>query len=224
MRGTVKPGDLAVMRRSIPLALTCALLAGPALAADPGTVQRGDTLRDAVTAPLEDLNLKRKDIPAVLIRAVADPYDIAGLDRCEPIAAEIGRLDAALGPDLDEAPPPDDRSKGKKLADGAWEAGVAEVRDQTTNVLPFRGWIRKLTGAARHDKAVQAAIRSGGIRRGYLKGVGMRMNCAPPAAPSWFVPAPPPKPATPVAQAESLIARLIETLTNFMAWMRQLIG
>jgi hypothetical protein len=49
---------------------------------------------------------------------------------------------------------------------------VAEVRDQTTHVLPFRGWIRKLTGAAKHDRAVQAAIRSGGVRRGYLKGRG----------------------------------------------------
>ena len=224
MRETAKPGDLDVMRRSIPLALTCALLAVPALAADPGTVQRPDTLRDAVTAPLEDLNLKRKDIPAVLNRAVADPYDVTGLDRCEPIAAEIGRLDAALGPDLDEAPPPDTRTNGKKVVDGAWKAGVAEVRDQTNNVLPFRSWIRKLTGAAKHDKAVQAAIRSGSVRRGYLKGVGMRMNCAPPAAPSWFIQAPPPKPVTPVAQAESLITRFIETWTNFMTWLRKMIG
>lgn len=220
LRQAAKPGDLARMRRSIPLVLTCALLAGPALAADPGTTQRGDTMRDAVTAPLEDLNLKRKDIPAVLTRAVADPYDVVGLERCEPIAAEIGRLDAALGPDLDEAPPPDDRSKGKKVVDGAWKAGVAEVRDQTTHVLPFRGWIRKLTGAARHDRAVQAAIRSGGIRRGYLKGVGMRMNCAPPAAPSWFVPAPPPRPQAP----ESPWMKIITALENFLAWLRNLIG
>ena len=108
----------------------------------------------------------------------------------------------------------------KKVVDGAWKAGVAEVRDQTTHVLPFRGWIRKLTGAARHDRAVQAAIRSGGIRRGYLKGVGMRMNCAPPAAPSWFVPAPPPRPQAP----ESPWMKIITALENFLAWLRNLIG
>jgi len=220
LRQAAKPGDLARMRHSIPLALTCALLTGPALAADPGTTQRGDTMRDAVTAPLEDLNLKRQDIPAVLTRAVADPYDVVGLERCEPIAAEIGRLDAALGPDLDESPPPDDRSRSRKVVDGAWKAGVAEVRDQTTHVLPFRGWIRKLTGAAKHDRAVQAAIRSGGIRRGYLKGVGMRMNCAPPAAPSWFVPAPPPPPPAP----ESPLAKLIAVWDNVLTWLRNLIG
>jgi hypothetical protein len=67
-----------------------------------------------------------------------DPYDVTGLTRCEPIAAEIGRLDAALGPDLDEAPPPDKRSKGKKVADAAYGAGVTGVRDTTQHVLPFR--------------------------------------------------------------------------------------
>ncbi|WP_421737324.1 hypothetical protein [Caulobacter sp.] len=217
------------MRRPfLPALISATLLAGPALsgpalAADPGTMQERDTLRDAVTAPLEDLNLKHKDIPAVLTRAVTDPYDVTGLTRCEPIAAEIGRLDAALGPDLDEAPPPDERSRGAKVAQGAWKAGVAEVRDKTTHVLPFRGWIRKLTGAARHDKAVQAAIRSGGIRRGYLKGVGMRMNCAPPAAPSWFVLAPPPKPP-PAEPAQRALASIFTLWNDFLAWIRELIG
>jgi hypothetical protein len=231
LREAANPGDLAVMRRPfLPVLISAALLAGPALpshawAADPGTMQQRDTLRDAVAAPLEDLNLKQKGIPPVLTRAVANPYDVEGLTRCEPIAAEIGRLDAALGPDLDEAPPPDNRSKGKKVADGAWKAGVAEVRDQTTHVLPFRGWIRKLTGAARHDKAVQAAIRAGGVRRGYLKGLGMQKNCAPPAAPSWFVPAPPPEPAGPAAKAaESALANIFTLWANFLAWIRELIG
>jgi hypothetical protein len=214
------------MRRPfLPVLISAAVLAGPAVAADPGTMQERDTLRDAVAAPLEDLNLKQKGIPPVLARAVASPYDVEGLTRCEPIAAEIGRLDAALGPDLDEAPPPDERSRGKKVADGAWKAGVAEVRDQTTHVLPFRGWIRKLTGAAKHDRAVQAAIRSGGVRRGYLKGLGMQKNCAPPAAPSWFVPAPSPEPARPAkAAAENALAGVLALWANFLAWIRELIG
>jgi hypothetical protein len=158
----------------------------------------------------------------VLERAVADPYDVTGLARCEPIAAEIGRLDAALGPDLDEAPPPDKRSKGKKVADAAYGAGVEGVRDTTRDVLPFRSWIRKLTGASKHDKAVAKAVQSGGIRRGYLKGVGMRMNCAPPAAPSWFVPVevkptPPPKPP-------GLFQNFLAWCGEVMAWFRNLIG
>ena len=205
------------MRRPfLPLLISAGLLAGPALASDPGTLQQKDTMRDAVAAPLEDLNLKQTAIPAVLKRAVDNPYDMAGLDRCEGIAGEIGRLDAALGPDLDEAPPPDTRSRGKKVADAAYGAGVSGVRDTTRHVLPFRGWIRKLTGAAKHDRAVQAAIRAGGVRRGYLKGVGMRMNCAPPAAPSWFVPAPPPKPAA----APGPLDRLTGFWDGLVNWWR----
>ncbi|OYU68715.1 MAG: hypothetical protein CFE28_01070 [Alphaproteobacteria bacterium PA2] len=181
------------MRHVLPLLLALGL-ASPAAAADQGSVHPRETVRDAVLAPLEDLNLKETPIPEVLSRARSDPYALTGLDRCEPIAAEIGRLDAALGPDLDEAPPPDTRSRAAKIADEVKGAGLAEVRDKTRSVLPFRGWVRKLSGAAAHDRKVKAAIRAGEIRRGFLKGTGMRMNCAPPAAPSWFVPA---KPAAP---------------------------
>ena len=204
------------MRRAVPVLTLAVLLAAPALAADRGTMERKDGLRDAVTAPLEDLNLKRVDIPDVLTRAVANPYDLDGLTRCEGIAGEVGRLDAVLGPDLDEAPRPDPRSRGRKVADAAWDAGVGEVRDTTRDVLPFRGWIRSLTGAAKHDRAVQAAIRAGGVRRGYLKGMGMRMNCAPPAAPSWFVPAPPPKPPAP----PSPMARVTGFWDGIINWWR----
>lgn len=177
------------MRRRLLVLPLAVLLAGPAFAAtDEGELQRKDTVRDAVAAPLEDLNLKQKAIPAVLRRAVEAPYAMDGLQRCEAIAAEIGRLDAALGPDLDEAPPPDRRTKAQKLGGKAKDAAVGEVRHRAQDLIPFRGWVRKLTGAERHDKAIAAAIRAGSIRRGYLKGAGMDRNCAPPAAPSWFVP------------------------------------
>jgi hypothetical protein len=208
------------MRRStFPFLITAVLLAGPALASDPGTLQQKDTLRDAVAAPLEDLNLKQTAIPPVLVRAVDSPYDLEGLSRCEEIAGEIGRLDAALGPDLDEARPPDTRSRGKRVADAAYGAGVGEVRRTTEHALPFRGWVRKLTGATKHDKAVRAAIQAGGVRRGYLKGVGMRMNCAPPATPSWFVPAPPSKSVASLT-APSPLERLAAFWDGLINWWR----
>jgi hypothetical protein len=193
--------------RSLTAAACLALLAGACASAPPpkqGTMQRKDGFRDAVTAPLEDVNLKQVEIPDALRRAVADPYDMRGLNRCEPLANEIGRIDAALGPDLDEAPPPDRRTLLQKGSDAAHGAAVAAVRNETEGAVPFRSWVRKLSGAEAHQKHVQAAIKAGGIRRGYLKGVGMRMNCAPPAAPSWFKPAPPPKPKP---QPEALIVK-----------------
>lgn len=191
-------------------------LVGTASAADRGTLEKKEGFRDAVTAPLDDLNLKQTAIPDVLKRAVAKPYDMEGLDRCEPIAAEVGRIDAVLGPDLDEPPPPDDRSRLQKAGSAAHTAGVDMVRDQTRSVIPFRSWIRQLTGAAGHQRAVDQAIRSGSVRRGYLKGVGMRMNCGPPAAPSWFKPAPPPAAAKP---GISLIAAFwIRIVAWFWSW------
>lgn len=176
------------MRLFVAVFAAALLSASPIKASDRGSMEKHDGFGDAVTAPLEDLNIKRSDVPDVLRRAVSNPYDMSGMRHCEAIANEIGRLDAALGPDLDEAPPPDQRTRAQRLAAAAHGAGVQAVRERTQGLLPFRGWIRKLTGADRHDKAVDRAMRSGAIRRGYLKGVGMRMNCAPPAAPSWFHP------------------------------------
>lgn len=217
------------MRRTSPRPACLILAAGllcagaPARADDPpvrqpdrGVMQQKDSFRDAALAPLEDLNLKQKGIPDVLVRARADPYDLEGLKRCEGLAEEIGRLDGALGPDLDEAPPPDHRTKLQKAGGAIKDAGVSEVRSETRSVLPFRGWIRKLTGADRHEKQIAAAVRAGEIRRGYLKGVGMRMNCAPPAAPSWFVPEPP---KSPVAEARGVLESLwLKILAWFHSW------
>lgn len=190
-------------------ALIAVLVAVPALAASPeptvgpdrGTTQTRPGFRDAVTAPLDDLNLKKREVPDLLLRAKAAPYDLKGLGHCEAIAAEVGRLDAVLGPDLEEAPPPDTRSGARKAASQAHSVAVEVVQDRTRSLLPFRGWIRKLTGANRNQVRFDQAVRAGEVRRGYLKGVGMQKNCRPPAAPSWFVPvkAAPPKPvAAPV--------------------------
>jgi hypothetical protein len=176
----------------VPIALSSA-----AMAADEGTMEHKRGFGDAITQPLDDLNVRRVEIPAVLVRAAANPYDLKGLDRCEAIAAEVGRLDEVLGRDLDEAPPPDKRGKVRKAASAAHDLAVDETGSEVNHFIPLRDWIRRLSGAERHAKRVQAAIRAGGVRRGYLKGMGMNRNCAPPAAPSWFtpkadVPTPPP--------------------------------
>lgn len=177
---------------SVSLAALVLFASAPALAADPdrGVVEHKDGIVDSATSPLEDLNLRRIEIPGVLTRAVKNPYDMDGLDRCEQIAGEVGRLDEALGRDMDEQPPPDKRTKLQKAGDAAHDAAADGAKAGVDHFIPFRGWIRKLTGAERHDKKVQQAIKAGSIRRGYLKGVGMHKNCAPPAAPSWFKPAP----------------------------------
>jgi hypothetical protein len=144
---------------------------------------------DAVTAPLEDLNLKREQIPEILQDAVAKPYDLTGLDKCDAIAREVRKLDALLGKDFDEPPPPKDQSSlADKSGKVANDAAVGAVRGASRSIIPFRGLVRQMTGADAHAKEVDTAIQAGKVRRAYLKGVGMNKNCAPPAAPSWFKP------------------------------------
>lgn len=148
----------------------------------------GSGLGDALTAPLEDLNLRRDQIPTVLLQAESNPYDLRNLHQCSTIGAEIARLDEALGPDTDEPPAPDGSYLSERAADAASAAALAAVRDTTTDFIPGRSWIRRLSGAEQHSRHVQSAIQAGRMRRAFLKGVGMQRNCAPPAAPRWFRP------------------------------------
>ncbi len=152
-----------------------------------GTVASG--FGAAVTAPLDDLNLRRELIPTVLLQAEANPYDMRNLNRCSTIGAEIERLNEALGPDADEPPAPDGRYLSERASDAAAQAALGAIRDATTDFIPGRSWIRRLSGAEQHSRHVQSAIQSGRMRRAFLKGMGMQRNCGPPAAPSWFRPA-----------------------------------
>jgi hypothetical protein len=142
----------------------------------------------AATAPMDDFNLRRELIPTILLQAEANPYDLRNLDQCSTIGAEIRRLDTALGRDTGEPAPPDGSLMSERAADAASSAALDAIRDTTTDFIPGRSWIRRLTGAERHSRHVQAAIQAGRMRRAFLKGVGMQRNCAPPAAPSWFRP------------------------------------
>jgi hypothetical protein len=61
-------------------------------------------------------------------------------------------------------------------------AGYA-LRSAAQNVIPYRGWVRKLTGAERYSREVAAAIAAGTVRRAYLKGIAQAGGCTAPAAP-----------------------------------------
>lgn len=152
-----------------------------------GARQFGAGFGSAATAPLEDLNLRRERIPPVLLYAEENPYDLRGMGRCGAIAAEVARLDDALGPDTAEPPPPRG-SRRDEAAAAAAALALDAVRDASTDFIPGRSWIRLLSGAERHSRRVQSAIQAGIMRRAFLKGTGMQRNCAPPAAPSWFRP------------------------------------
>ena len=138
--------------------------------------QGGATFREGVgmaaTAPLDDLNLRRQQVPEVLISARAAPYGTAGLSRCRDVIAGIDALDEALGPDVDQPEP------AEGTGDQAAHAALDMVRDAATDFIPLRSWVRRLSGAAARDREVQAAIRAGMVRRGFLKGIARQRRCA----------------------------------------------
>lgn len=134
----------------------------------------------AVTAPLTDLNLIKTKIPNALRVALKNPYAEPADSSCASLTLEINALDEALGPDLDT--PVTHKDEGL-IARSLVSESVSAIRKSTESVVPFRNWVRKLSGAERKSKAVAAAISAGGIRRAYLKGIGQAHKCQAPAAP-----------------------------------------
>jgi len=178
-QGTPSTSRLATV---VACAVAIAGLAGCSSAGGSRPASGTGAIADAATAPLSDLNLVRAKIPAALLAAHAAPYAAPAMPGCEPLGRELLALDEALGPDLDApaSAPAGWRERGQ---DAAGDAAVDALRNTAEGVLPFRGWVRKLTGAERQSHAVAAAVAAGTVRRAYLKGLGQAAGCAPPAAP-----------------------------------------
>ena len=141
-------------------------------------VKKG-SVQGAATTPLRDLNVVKVDIPQVLLDALDDPYARPRNSRCQTLVALIRPFNEVLGPDIDTISPDEEgwRTRGKSTA-----LGVAG--DLAGGAIPFRGVVRKLSGAESHDRLVAAAIIAGHTRRAYLKGLGEARGCGPPATPS----------------------------------------
>jgi hypothetical protein len=135
-------------------------------------------------SPLSDLNIGGGEIPDVLLRAVTDTYLKPTPLNCETLGAEVLALDIVLGPDLDTlkaADRPDDFAK---------TALVGAIR----GLVPYSGVLRLITGAKARQRRIAEAIAAGGVRRGYLKGLGENFGCEVPAAPVHALPAAPQAP------------------------------
>lgn len=166
------------MRKMNWLALSAfALAASPAIA-EPGVADRPDkpimqkdvTAKDVVSTPATDLNLKKDEIPALLLAAEERPYTLTGLSTCRQLATAIGELDAILGEDVDVP-----QTEGRRTTPGRVAQSVVG------SFIPFRGLIREVSGANSRDRALQAAILSGVARRSFLKGIGQGKGCRYPA-------------------------------------------
>jgi hypothetical protein len=124
------------------------------------------------TQPARDVGVMKREIPMILIKAQQDPYSLKGLKTCKALAAEVTNLNVVLGADYKVGNEIKENKAGK-LA----EAGGKSVINA---IIPFRGIVRELTGAAPSDRRMNAAVDAGLARRGFLRGVHARQGCRTP--------------------------------------------
>jgi hypothetical protein len=148
-----------------------ATTAGPRASA---TAPPAPASSQALHSPIRGLSPMRREIPPVLLQAMKDPYAPPALRECTGLGAEVQALDAALGPDADSEPPSGDRN------DLGWRLLAGGAR----SLIPYYGWVRRLSGAERRDREAFAAREAGLVRRAYLKGIGEAIACPAPAAPA----------------------------------------
>ncbi len=144
---------------------------------------RQGIVKGVVDQSFRDFGLMESRIPAVLIEAMADPYARVTPANCERLTAEIQRLEAALGPDLDAPVNTEHQSNFTRGKGQARDASLDALRSTVQNYIPFDSYIRIVSGADRHDHKVLAAIQAGSVRRAYLKGMGEMQHCDAPATP-----------------------------------------
>jgi len=131
-----------------------------------------DNAGEIASTPLDDLNIGGKDIPVALQSALADPYGMPPDTNCQSLDAMIADLDSVLAPDIDAAEDQPD-GVGKKMGNAA--AGA--LKSTAEDIIPFRSWVRKLTGAEKRSRKTASAIGAGIVRRAFLKGVRAANQC-----------------------------------------------
>lgn len=160
------------MRTTITTLALAGMLLAP-VAAEAG--QQSDSVGQAVTQPLRDTRISDKKIPEILQLAASAPYSSVNTRTCASIAAEVRRLDGALGHDVD--------APGQAKSERAAVAAIA-ARTAVNSLIPGLGIVRVITGADKQQRRAEAAVYAGSVRRAYLKGMGLARKCGVPAAPT----------------------------------------
>jgi len=155
------------------LAMLVAVATPAAIFAQEQQEQKGDsTLSEAgriASRPAKDVGIDKEKVPPVLQSAADAPYTMRGAASCAQLSSGIAALNGALGPDFDE----EKEVSGTKAGQIAKVAGEAVV----DSIIPFRGLVREVSGAASAQRRMQAATYAGLARRGFLRGIARARKC-----------------------------------------------
>ncbi len=131
----------------------------------------------AATTPLSDLNLLRAEVPPVLQSALKAPYAVPRDQSCAALAASIRELDDVLGPDFDHLRKEPEPTLSERGATEAEKSLLDAIRRTAEGLVPYRSWVRKLSGAEQHEKFVASTVAAGNARRAFLKGLRSARHC-----------------------------------------------
>ncbi|MCI4590667.1 hypothetical protein MOK15_11230 [Sphingobium sp. BYY-5] len=153
-------------------AITLSLLLPAMALAQEQDRPRDQTLDKAgkiATQPARDVGIDKDQIPPVLLKAVENPYAAPASRTCKGLNAGLGELNAVLGEDFTVGKEANENRTGK----------IAEAVGKTivNSVIPFRGLVREISGAAPAERRLQAAVTAGIARRGYLRGLASAKGC-----------------------------------------------
>jgi len=160
---------IAAARSGIGRSLVVAMAVLVAVPASAQTEQKESNVKQAgevVSQPVRDVGLAKTKIPPLLAEVSEDPYGPAGTATCRQIAASIRDLSALIGPDYESTAAPKKQSMIKA-------GGQAVVN----SLIPFRGIVREVSGAAPAERRYAAAVTAGFARRGFLRGLQRARKC-----------------------------------------------
>jgi len=139
---------------------------------DRGSFQGAETrdVQSAMASPVNDIGLNDIEIPEYLV-SMTNPYANTP-SSCDAIKADLATLNALLGSDLDI--PEDEAVRREQTALNATSSTIGSV------LIPFRGVVRAISGAAGNERDARQAYERGLVRRAYIKGMARQMNCSLP--------------------------------------------
>lgn len=138
--------------------------------AEPGRLKSvGESAGRIASQPAKDVGVAKTTIPPVLIAASENPYDMKGIKTCRDISAAFHALTDVIGPDF----------KGGEVKKENKAGKLAEAGGQTVvnSLIPFRGLVREVTGAAPAQRRLNRAFDAGYARRGFLRGIHQTRKC-----------------------------------------------
>ncbi|MGD9965605.1 MAG: hypothetical protein AB7T59_03730 [Hyphomonadaceae bacterium] len=171
----------ARMLRTIAVAAAVCIGLGACSTGRTADTRRGVT--GAASIPLRDVGLIRPEIP-LLLRNLQYPYSTATLTNCAAVSHEINQLDGVLGPESYQPGP--NRNIWDRSGDFVEEQTIEAAENTAEDLIPFRSWVRRISGANRAERDALRAVANGQQRRTFLRGYGASLGC-----PSMIPPPPP---------------------------------